>query len=433
MLNSSIIIIISLIVVRLITINQKYGFAYNEFGVSEIIVCVLIFIFSIVHFKEIKHNKKIGFLVKPLIYAYIFRLFLLFWDLFFRNVFKLPNSGADTEHFYNISIRISSGINIKYMFFTTCIGNLFKIIGISRLYVQFLLMLCSMITLYIICIIFSKLRISREVQYKILLIISLLPNFAILSSIFLRESLVTMFVTISVYFFICWMQENKNKYFIFSFIMVLIAATFHSGVIALLAGYMVIQYMYVKDEAKFLFNIKNMLPVLIFIIIFVYLYQNHSETFFTKMQNIDSIEDISENIERGDSSYAKYVGASTGIKGMLLYSLPRIFYFLFSPLPWQWRGIQDILAFAFSSMFYVYIFFTVYNYILIEKQNKKSLNHNILVSLVIIFLFSSFVFAWGCNNSGTATRHRDKMMSIYAIMLAIMNNQSKKNIQYNKI
>ena len=428
MLNSSIILFISLIVVRIITIKQKYRYAYNEFGITEMIICLLIFIFSIVHFKEIKNNKKIGFLDKPLIYAYIFRLFLLFWDLYFRNIYNLPNSGSDTEHFYKIAVRIAYGYNIQYMFFTTCIGNLFKIIGISRLFVQFLLMLCSMVTLYIICIILTKLKIPPNEQNKIILIIGLLPNFAILSSIFLRESLITMFVTISVYFFICWMQEKKNRYFIYSFIMVLMAAAFHSGVIALLAGYMVIQYIYVKDEDKFNFNVKNLLPVMIFIIIFIYLYQNHSETFFTKMQNIDSIEDISSNLERGNSSYAKYVGASKGINGIMLYSLPRMFYFLFSPLPWQWRGIPDIIAFTFSSLFYMYIIFTVYNYLLLNRRNNR--NHNILISLVIISISSLFVFAWGCNNTGTATRHRDKMMSIYSIMLAIINDESKKT--YNK-
>ena len=108
-----------------------------------------------------------------------------------------------------------------------------------------------------------------------------------------------------------------------------------------------------------------------------------------------------------------------------------MFFFMFSPLPWQWRGIPDIIAFVFSSLFYMYIIFSTLQklYQICKSQTKSNNIHLIvLIALSIIAIFSSFVFGWGCNNTGTATRHRDKMMCIYAVMLGININYKNKKM-----
>ena len=425
------ILVISCFVVKLTTIYQNVlNVNYNDFGKSEVIVCFIIVVFSIFHLSLIKKNNHLKHVFMPLIYAYLFRIFLLFWDLYFREIFNLKNSGADSEHFFGLAKAIASGININYMLFVSCMGEFYKVVGVSRLFSQFLLMLCSMVTLYVIVFVLNKLKIDKQIQYKTITIVGLLPNFAILSSIYLRESIVTMFASLSVLCFVYWMYDKKEIYLGFAIIFTLISSAFHTGAIALLAGFIVVRYLYLKKDNRFEINIKNIIPVLLFIVMFSWLYQNHSETFFTKIQDVESIEDISQNIERGSSSYAMYVGASSGISGIMIYSLPRMFFFLFSPLPWQWRGIQDIIAFIFSSYFYLYIIVLAIRKVKKFKYtNYDSLNdiqHTIFMGLGILALFTTFVFGWGCNNTGTAIRHRDKMMCIYAVMLSIVINEKQK-------
>ena len=80
----------------------------------------------------------------------------------------------------------------------------------------------------------------------------------------------------------------------------------------------------------------------------------YADVLFEKFGRVDSIGDVANTLDYGGSSYAQYVGDSSSIQNMLIYTIPRIGYFLFSPFPWQWRGISDIIAFVFSSMFYMY-------------------------------------------------------------------------------
>ena len=75
---------------------------------------------------------------------------------------------------------------------------------------------------------------------------------------------------------------------------------------------------------------------------------------FKRLGSVDSIEEAANTLDYGGSTYAQYVGDSSSIQNMLIYTIPRIVYFLFSPLPWQWRGPSDVIAFTFSSLFYMY-------------------------------------------------------------------------------
>ena len=133
------------------------------------------------------------------------------------------------------------------------------------------------------------------------------------------------------------------------------------------------------------------------------------------MNNVDSLSDIGNVNTEGGSSYAAYVGDSSSVFNMMIYTIPRIVYFLLSPFPWQWRGMGDIIAFVFSSLFY---FFTIKNaFVFIKKANQKNKSYVIIV--FIVALCTAFVFSWGVTNTGTATRHRDKMIILYGLLYAL--------------
>ena len=67
--------------------------------------------------------------------AYFARLGFMFFDLYANHIFKLPNSGADTEAFYRQSIFFSESINrLSYdgELYSKIMGLLFNLVGPQR-------------------------------------------------------------------------------------------------------------------------------------------------------------------------------------------------------------------------------------------------------------------------------------------------------------
>ena len=266
-----------------------------------------------------------------------------------------------------------------------------------------------------------ELGVSGEVINTAVLIVGLLPNFAILSCVFLRESVVVMFLSISLLFFVLWYKRKREQFFILAFISIFFAAGFHSGAAGAALGYILVRFFYDKTSGRFRLRASNIIIAAFFVVIFTYLYTNYSEVLFGKMQNLQDVSDIANINEAGGSSYARYVGNSDTLGNMAIYTVPRIVYFLFSPFPWQWRGLSDIIAFAFSSMFYI---ISVYNAIRVIPS--KGEGHSIVILLLLLLIGIVFVFAWGTSNTGTATRHREKMVTIFATLWAVSKNQEIK-------
>ena len=246
-----------------------------------------------------------------------------------------------------------------------------------------ILLLFSILSLILVCSLLQEVEIDNHVRNTVCMLVCLLPNLAILSSIFLRESIVAMFITISFYLFYKWMNGKGNIFFIFSFVSAFYASYFHSGSAAVAIGYIAVVLLYDRGSKTFRFRGKNL----------------------------------------GGSSYAQYVGNSSNPISMILFTPLRIVFFLFSPFPWQWRGLSDIIAFFFSSLFFLY---TAWCDIRFLKSGEKK-NRTLVIALTIVASCTAFVFAWGVSNTGTACRHRDKMTIIWGLILALTMNNPKMN------
>ena len=97
----------------------------------------------------------------------------------------------------------------------------------------------------------------------------------------------------------------------------------------------------------------------------------------------------------------------------------------------MWRGMADITAFMFSSLYYLVTILSVLKYLRLgEATNKR--NRVIVISLFVVALATSFVFAWGTSNAGTASRHRDKMVTLMAILWALSSDGAQKAISANQ-
>ena len=368
---------------------------------------------------DLSRSKDIRQYAIPLVLGLLLRIFLLFFDVYGRDIYSLPNSGADTEMFYSQSIKFLSGKSTRSNLFINTLGTVFRICGVSRVYAQFLLVVCSMVSLVVLAKILSMMKVEHQYGSRTVTVISLLPNYAILSSILLRESLITMFVSLSVFALAKWMVEKRWYWYYIALFISVVAILYHSGVVAVTIGLLMVRLIYDNTNSVLRISIWNILITIILVVVLSYLSAQYADSLFGKFSDVSALEDVANTNTAAGSSYTKYVGNSSSIASMVLYTPLRIFYFLYSPLPWQWRGSSDIIAFFLSSIFYLWGTFKIILYFVRQKGKKNAL----IVALLITFLLTVFVFSWGTSNTGTAARHRDKLIIMFALIWGLADNQ----------
>ena len=392
-------------------------------GASNSLSFFLIALFSFGFFLDISRSEKREPIRNPLVLGYLFRLFLVFFDLFGRHIYQLPNSGADSEWFYQQGVFFAQGISASTNGFIRLVALMIGVVGSSRLFLQFLLMLTSLVSILCIDESLSLLNIDNSKRRTAVTFMAVLPNYAILSSIFLRESLVAMCIAISILCFIRWWTYRREFSFLLSFAAAFVGAFFHSGVVSVALGLIIVRLMCNKDRQNVSISFRSIVAAIIFMFIFVYLYNNYTSTLFDKMQGIDAIEDVSNNSSLGDASYASIAGNSNTPVNMVIYTPIRMIMFQFAPFFWQIRGISDIIAMVFDSFFFMLVYYRTIKYIRYRIQDNRA----IIIALLVIGLCTTFVFGWGVANFGTALRHRNKMMAIYGILLGLTMPSYEKN------
>ena len=369
--------------------------------------------------------------------GYLFRLFLLFWDYYCKKIFALPHSGSDSEMFHAVAYRKANDISTRDYgaSYTNMLSIIYRVFNDQRLIGQFFNVLLSMTAIYFF---YKTLKlIISEKRYIILglMLISLSPNYAILSSILLRESIMSCLISISLYYFVLWWFKSSKYSFFFSIILCLYAATFHSGAIAPAVGYIICWVLYDKKNNIFNFRFKTIFSVIFVLFLFMFINQRYGDSLFGRFQIEKSIEEITGTQSSGRGSSGYRIGISTGVTvlDMLINTPLRTVYFIMSPMPWDWRGITDIITFVLSSCFY----FVGYIYVIKVLKNKsiiKSKNENLMIAMLLVMIAGCSIFAWGVSNAGTAMRHRDKFIAPYILMwiLAVqslyVNRDKKENV-----
>ena len=418
-------IITLLIELVLLSLNKSMGAVY----IDDMVASIFISVFSITFLVSIQSNQILRKYDMQLISGYFVRIILLFFDIFGTGIYQLPQSGDDSAMFFRTSKElVLYGKTNRTNSFNALMSRVFKTIGISKLYGQFLLMLLSIITIILVIHTLERVVAEKEKKEFIAWLICMLPNYALLSSLFLRESLVTFFVTLSACCMIKWMLEGNGTSVLLALLASMVACIFHSGCIGITIGCIVCVMIFDTRNKRIHVTISGFVLSMIVAISISYVFLQYGDLLMSHFTNIKTVGDIANTSQLGGSSYAQYVGNSNTPINMVIFTIPRIIYFLFSPFPWQWRGIADIIAFFFSGLFYLVVITNAINSI------KKSgyTNQGLLVGVIVIAFFCTFIFAWGVSNTGTASRHRDKMVCIYAIIMALSDGLSKEVMRQDK-
>ncbi len=352
--------------------------------------------------------------------SYNLMLALLLFDRFIK-----PLDGSDADSFHLSAVNKSQGIYSSDYggVYTNIIGSFYKLLGVQRIAAQYLNILLA-VSLIIVCYkTFELININKKYKTIGLAMISFSPNFLMLSCVLRRETLVSFLLAVSLYFFILWWIHGLFREFVVSVLICLAASAIHSGAISPIIAYFSILLLYDKKQGAFNFRFKTVFGLLIVVFLFFYLNNKFGSILFGKFQTDKSILELANQAEtgRGGSGYS-IKGFSTGNEVVdLIFNTPlRVLYFVLSPMPWDWRGINDIIAFCFSSLYYFI------GYILAYKALKSKCVHNeyreLIIALFIMMISACIMFAWGVSNAGTAIRHRDKFIAIYVIMCTLCLN-----------
>lgn len=386
-------------------------------GNIDVVSFVCIILFSAVHLYEL--NRKFAHQVEriPLFSGYLLRVATLLFDIYGRNIYLLPNSGADSEGFFRWTVYYAENA-VPFSEgggFPGVMALVAKLTGTSRLFLQFIVMLFSVVTLHTAVKIMRELKLSDRARKKATQLIALLPNFAILSSIFLRESMCCMWISLGILHLVRWMKRRRDVELLISGACIVASSYFHGGSIAILAGYVVLLLLFDNRRERLRLTFRSITLSIVALLVLLFLYTRYGDILFSKVASIDEIGDIANEAQAGGSTYGAYAGNSSSIGNMIIYTPIRILLFLYSPFFWQIRGLNDIIALCFDSLFYI----------VVTLRFRKALRHADktrkaeLLCLIIIAFATAFVFGWGVSNVGTAIRHRDKVIVVWIVMYAL--------------
>lgn len=386
-------------------------------GLNSIIVCSYLY----------RYKQKL-WIFATLQLGYIIRVGLLLLDIYGREYIILPNSAADSEVYFRYAINISKDItllnNSMYDMYSKGMGIIGYFFGPERMILQYTNVILGMATIFIVYKILNKINIDNNVSTIVIGILCILPNFMIMSAIFLREAAITFLVTASFYYFVDWYITGKISEFFKSTILILMAMSLHSGVVGVLIGYGISYIIYNPKKQKIVIDSRTVMSLIVAFSLGILIVGVLGDSVFAKFNNIKSIQDLDTHIGNYAIGGSEYLGnlIPNNILQVVLYLPIRALYFIGSPMLWDIRGINDIIAILFSSIYYLTI-----SVLAINMQIKRKSSNKLITLILIILGITISIFAFGTSNAGTAVRHRDKLLGIVTIIFALVLQNRKNN------
>ena len=361
--------------------------------------------------------------------GYLLRCICMMVDLYGRDYIMALHSGDDADTFaahasglYNGTL--TGSVSTKYPY---VINWMYHVTGENRLLVQYANVILWVLSAGILARICKRFCVKVNVEIFILTIWAVLPMGILLSSILMRESAEMFFCMWSFERFVLWMQEGKIRYCMEAFCYVLPSIILHSASVALWMTYAVV--LLIWDTRLQRFRIQQKTWMMFFVMVFagsiglVLFRATEAWIFlFGKLGGDFSWYGISHRVfSQGGSDYLADMDCQSWMQ-FVPYTIVRMFYFLFSPLPTDARGVMDLMAFLADGLPLAIIIC----YTLIRIKRQKEIR-GYAVTAILGGLFFVAIFAWGVRNAGTAIRHRYLAWSIFIIAFALCFGNRRQN------
>lgn len=412
--------------VPVLLIEALVSFVLKGFPIDlEALSIVLITINTVVVAFALRISIKDQALQRVLLIGYMIRVAVLLLDIYGRNVFVLPHSGIDSEAFHLQALDYAQALDsVSFSLsgvYSKLLGFFYYLFGPQRLLAQYMNTLLGMSTVVYLVRSMEALGVRQRRIKLVAICATFFPQAIVFSAILLREAAIALLVMASVYSFILWYQNRRWVSAVNSVFLLGMGSLFHSGVIAVLPVYVFILAFYHHGSGKLQFNRRSLgVFIVICVLVSVFFLGNIYESFLAKFVRYDSVEHMLEQASktRGGSGYLAGLRYNS-LLDVLLYSPLKMAYFMFSPLPWNWRGPMDIITFLIDSSIYLTI-------VICFMRSWRNLAHDrwLANALAVACLLTCFIYAYGTSNSGTAVRHRHKLFPAMLLMAGLTSDRS---------
>lgn len=226
--------------------------------------------------------------------------------------------------------------------------------------------------------------------------------------------------------FLYWMKDGGKRYLAEAFLIVIPPIILHSAPAALWAVYVAGVMFWDVKRQRFRWQIKSAVvfacAFLCFIAIIATPLKSLLFVYFGKDFSIYGLTHMYH--EAGGSDYLGSVECSTWWQ-FSLYTLVRMFYFLFSPLPTEARGSLDIAAFLGDGFLLMLVI------LCLARKMYRNCKMRAYIGMALLgMVFLTDIFAWGVANAGTAMRHRYLVWGIMIMGLCISYSEKKRRTNF---
>lgn len=381
---------------------------------------------------------KFRWLFWPILLALFFRIGTA---LIHRYVFPLPQGSADALVFDRVALNWADKYGCLGFFehydpsasyvYSSVVATIYACVD----YVPFSIQIINAL-FGVYGIIFLALA-SKEIwgayyARRVALVLAIFPFLIIFSSVGLREAFIFFGFSGGVYYLTLFHSSKGRVYIIFSIIMFQFAALFH-GAMALAIGAVVlgltVKPMAQPHQTRQQFGIAFASFLVMLVIIVVGSFYSYSQLSIHKLGELEElsigqIADIAASRSRGDAAYLSGLSINS-FMDFVLQSPLRVFYFLFSPFPWNLSNPLHLIGF-FDGVFYLTIFYWCFKY------RNVVFRHPAAMQILILVLVLAFAFSFGTSNFGTATRHRAKfVLAILVVAAPCLFSDFRKSSRLN--
>jgi hypothetical protein len=405
---------------------------YTQIGLIPLIfVYIIIFYGIIINIKKISNRKYLGY--------FLILLFVKLIFLCYQSVKKEVPLGATDWKVFDIlaksllsqadsifSIIISSGSKEDALF-SKIVAMLYYIFGRTPELISFYVFATSFITQLFLYKTVFFLTNNKNTAQKIALMWMIWPIEFLFSASFLREMPIQCLFIVSFYYFLQFLKQEHFPSLIKSVISILTATLMHSGMVAVLFAYLFIWA--IRNNRYVLFKV-----VLGFVSLLVLLTSPVGKQMTQKMGEINEIElaVIVENMPKSTRGNTNYVDKAPTNTAELLIQLPyRLFMFAFSPLPWQIINLSTLFAWLIDGIFQLLFAFLLFR-LLFKFNSTTQFASNLKKTIFTVIISTYIVFSLGTNTSGTAMRHRSKIIPMVILLIPLTSATRNLNSLYIK-
>ena len=360
-------------------------------------------------------------------FSFIFKILLGFSNIFLDHAIEPFLKIADSFKFRRYSVEYYKTKFLDYQsLYVHLLNAQYHITGSS----EYISIFINIILTSLSAILFLKILNSFDSQKKqtvknlCLFLVSFSPYVICYSIILQRESLYFFFVTYSLFYFTDWIFKNNFISFVKSLFLSLLATLLHDGHITFIFSY---SFIYTTRKKERNSPAKIFVPILLSIILFSIISGTSRNLLGSKIQISDfnvlySIRKTywSRFSENGGSRYLSWMNPPINWLQFFLYTPLRMIYFLFSPLPTEWRGAKDVVSFFADSSIHIYGIYCILYSLSKYKNVENRVPDQIMLSMkscACIILFMTIIFSWGTAAAGTAIRHRLCLIPVECIAI----------------